>query len=237
MRSSSSASDFIGRGSRDDGFQRRHFGRVDVGLEPVAVRRRRRRVGADREGLLQVGRRLGALGVAVGLDARGQPAPPGHCHAILPLGCRRQCEELARRELDRCTAMRDTVAGHEQEADVLSAASTSAATAAGSDALNHGARSMTGTELRIRTAHALFVRAVDPDVLVPQCRAAAMKSVIISTHPGSSSRTPRLRSRPASRGRRRTCAPHRSRRARCRTGGQAAAVPARRQGGHHRRPT
>jgi hypothetical protein len=72
-----------------------------------------RLVGADRERLLQVRRSLGALGIAVRLDAGRQPAPAADRDGITLLDLRRQREERAGLGAD----LRAQLAGHAVPAD------------------------------------------------------------------------------------------------------------------------
>ena len=104
-------------------------------------------VGTDRVRLLQIGRGLGSLGVAVRLDARWQPTASADSDGVAPLGLVRKCEEPPGRirtaarsaRLTPCPVIR-------KKPTDCSARSTCAATAARSSAspANQGDRSMAG---------------------------------------------------------------------------------------------
>src|SRR5215831_18222860 len=111
-----------GQVGHDGGFQRGHLGRVDVVLEPVPVDLRvaRRLIGADGERLLHIRRSLRALGIAVRLDARRQPAPAADGYRVALLGLARRREERPRlRTHPRTQFVRYAMAGDQEKAHAL----------------------------------------------------------------------------------------------------------------------
>ena len=108
----------------DQPLQRRHLGGPDVGREPdpVDVRVAGRGLRAQAVALLEVGRRLGALGVGVGLGARPDPAVPTDRHAVALLDVVGLREELPAGGTHRRREARvDAVPGDQDETRALQA--------------------------------------------------------------------------------------------------------------------
>ncbi len=207
-----------------------HLGRPDVGREPdsVDVRVAGRRFGTEAVTLLEVRRRLGALGVGVGLRARTDPAVPTHGHRIPLLDLVGQREELPAGGAHPCAEVNvDAVTGDHDEPRALQAFVDR-----GSHRVGVGAARVPARDIHGRNG----THSLTPMSSFHSAGLAAMNSSIIVTQRSSSRsviRTPCSASQSCPPVKVLTLADHH--RADVELAHQAAAVPARRQGGHHDR--